>query len=151
MKKFIMILLLVVVATISYSQTKVIGKTSGNLTAGEYVYLWGSTADTLTNADTLTYTLRVRGDQTFDIKAQPYIDFVSGTATQKIYTYNSIDGTHWSAKTADSLTISGNTADAMHPTALYISDVMDVYKKIVIIQAGSGKNVPKLFIVTRKN
>lgn len=151
MKRFITLLLLCVVAMLSYSQTKVIGTTSGNLTAGEYVYLWGSSSDTLTNADTLIFTVRFRGAQTFDVNSQMKIDHVSGTAAYKLYTYNSIDGVNWSAKTSDSLTIASITTDQLYGTALNFSDVITVYKKFQLIQSGTAKTVPKLYFVTRSN
>lgn len=140
------------VAMIGFTQTNVPGvATNGGLTAGQFVSIWGTTADTLINADTLTYTMRIKGDQTFDIKSQVYIDFVSGTAAYKVYTYNSIDGVNWSAKTADSLTITAINADQLYGTALSFTDVMDTYKKIQIIQSGTAVTVPKQYFVTRKN
>jgi len=152
MKKFLAILTLIFVAFIGDAQTNVRnGETTGGLTAGQFVYIWGSTADTLENADTLTYTLRIKGDQTFDIKSQVYINHVSGTAAYKVYTYNSIDGVNWGAKTADSLTIASITADGLNATALSFTDVMDTYKKIVLIQSGTAVTIPKQYFVTRKN
>lgn len=155
MKKLIAILALMVVAIISYSQPKLpdVVKPAADavLTAGQYVYLGGTSADTLTNGDTLTYTLRIFGGQTFDVRAQVYIDHISGTAAYKVYTYNSMDGTNWSAKTGDSLTITGITADQMYPTVMNFSDVMWPYKKIQVIQTGTAKTKPKGYIVTRNN
>lgn len=152
MKKLVVILIFFMVAMNGFSQTNVPNvSTDGGLTAGQFVSIWGTSADTLTNADTINYTLRIKGDQTFDIKSQVYIDFVSGTAAYKVYTYNSMDGVNWSAKTADSLTITGITADQMYGTALSFSDVMDTYKKIQIIQSGTAVTVPKNYFVTRKN
>lgn len=152
MRKFIAILILAIAAMAGFSQTNVPSvATDGGLLAGQYVSIWGTSSDTLTNADTLTYVIRIKGDQTFDIKSQVYIDFVSGDAAYKVYTYNSIDGVNYTSKTADSLTIATITADQLYGTALSFSDVMDVYKKIEIIQAGTAKTVPKMYFVTRKN
>ncbi len=152
MKKLIAILILIVVAMVSYSQTNVSSvATDGGLTAGQFVYIWGTSADTLTDADTTDYTIRIKGDQTFDIRFQMYVDFVSGTAAYKVYSYNSMDGVNWSAKTSDSLTITGITADQMYGTALSYGDVMDTYKKIQIIQSGTAVTKPKGYLVTRKN
>lgn len=152
MKKLLAILTLIFVAFIGVAQTNVSNvETTGGLTAGQFVYIWGSTADTLENADTLTYTLRIKGDQTFDIKSQVYINHVSGTAAYKVYTYNSIDGINWGEKTADSLTIASITADGLNATALSFTDVMDTYKKIVLIQSGTAVTIPKQYFVTRKN
>ena len=147
-----MILTFAIIAMAGFSQTNVASvATNGGLTAGQFVSIWGTSADTLTNADTINYTLRIKGDQTFDIKSQVYIDFVSGTAAYKVYTYNSIDGVNWTAKTADSLTITTINADQLYGTALSFTDVMDTYKRIQIIQSGTAVTVPKNYFVTRKN
>lgn len=152
MKKLISLLILALVAFAGFSQKQVPNIAyDGGLTAGQYVYIWGTSADTLTDADTLEYVLRLKGDQTFDVKSQVYIDRVSGTAAYKVYTYNSIDGVNWGSKTADSLTITGIASDQLYGTALSFSDVMDIYKKIVIIQSGTAVTVPKQYFVTRKN
>lgn len=153
MKKLVTLLILVFVAFTGFSQTNVSSvSTDGYLTAGKYVSIWGSTSDTLTNADTLTYVIRIKGEQTFDINSQVYIDWVSGEAAYKVYTYNSIDGVNYSAKTADSLTITGVTADAMNATVLSFTDEMNVYKKIQLIQSGAAAvTVPKQYFVTRNN
>lgn len=152
MKKFITILILAMVAMAGFSQTNVASVgTDGGLTVGKYVSIWGESTDTLTNADTLTYVFRIKGEDAFDIKTQVYIDFVSGTAAYKVYTYNSIDGVNWTAKTGDSLTITAITADQLYGTALTYSDVMDTYKKIQIIQSGTAVTKPTQYFVTRKN
>ena len=80
-----------------------------------------------------------QGAQTFDIKSQLYVDHVSGTADSlKVYTYNSIDGVNWGAKTADSLTYCKcPRRQGLQATGLTFSDVIDVYKKFVIIQYGT--------------
>lgn len=152
MKRFVTLLVFFMVAMIGFAQTDVPSvATDGGLTVGKFVSIWGTSADTLTNADTINYTLRIKGDQTFDIKSQVYIDFVSGTAAYKVYTYNSMDGVNWTAKTADSLTITAITADQLYGNALSFTDVMDTYKKIQIIQSGTAVTVPKQYFVTRKN
>ena len=153
MKKFLMILTFAIIAMAGFSQKDVpsVATDGVGLTAGKFVSIWGTSADTLINADTLTYTLRIKGDQTFDIKSQVYIDFVSGEAAYKVYTYNSMDGVNWTAKTADSLTITAITADQLYGTALSFTDVMDTYKRIQIIQSGTAVTVPKQYFVTRKN
>ena len=139
-------------ATIGMAQTRMSEKSKdGTFEAGQWAYLWGTSADTLTNADTLTYVARIKGAQTFDIKSQLYVDHVSGTAALKVYTYNSIDGVNWGAKTADSLTIASVTADGLQAAGLTFSDVIDVYKKFVIIQSGTAATVPKLIYVSREN
>jgi hypothetical protein len=152
MKKFMTMLIFMLVASMGFSQTPVPAVTSnGYLTPGEYVYIWGTTADTLKNADTLTYVMRIKGDQTFGIKAQVYAKYKSGTAAYKVYTYNSFDGVNYTAKTVDSLTVTGITGSELYGTALSFAATMDVYKKFVLIQSGTAKTVPKLIFLTRKN
>ena len=152
MKKVLILIIFAMVAMVGYSQTNYPSiATNGSLTAGQFVYIWGGAADSLKNGDTLTYVLRIKGDQTFDVKAQMKIDWISGTAAYKVYTYNSIDGVNYTAKTADSLTIASITEDQLYGTALSFSDVMDTYKKVQVIQTGTAKTFPKLIFVTRKN
>lgn len=152
MKKFLVNLILLVAVISGFSQTNVKNvATDGGLVAGQFASIWGTSSDTLKNGDTLNYVLRIKGDQTFDIRMQVYIDFVSGNAGYKVYTYNSIDGVNYTSKTADSLTIETITADQMHGTALNFADVMETYKKIQIIQAGTAVTIPKVYFVTRKN
>ena len=152
MKNLFVVFILLCMASIGMAQTRMAEKPkNGTFEAGQWAYLWGTSADTLTNADTLIYVARIKGAQTFDIKSQLYVDHVSGTAALKVYTYNSIDGVNWGAKTADSLTIASVIADGLQATGLTFSDVMDVYKKFVIIQSGTAKTVPKLTYVCREN
>lgn len=152
MKNLFVVFILLCMSTIGMAQTRMTEKPKdGTLESNQWVYLWGTSADTLTNADTLTYVARIKGAQTFDIKSQLYVDHVSGTAALKVYTYNSIDGVNWGAKTADSLTIASVTADGLQATGLTFSDVMDIYKKFVIIQSGTAKTIPKAILNTREN
>ena len=153
MKNLFVVFILLCMASIGMAQPPRMSEKfkDGTFEAGQWAYLWGTSADTLTNGDTLTYVARIKGAQTFDIKSQLYVDHVSGTAALKVYTYNSIDGVNWGAKTADSLTIASVTGDGLQATGLTFSDVIDVYKKFVIIQTGTAKTVPKLIYVSREN
>lgn len=153
MKKLISILLLIMVAMIGYSQKNVPSvATDGVLTAGQYVYIFGSAADTLKNADTLEYVFRIKGDQTFDIKTQLYNNHVSGTANLKVKTYKSIDGVNYVVTaTADSITSASVTGDGLDSEELTFSDVMFTYLKVIIWQSGTAVTVPKMYFVTRKN
>lgn len=153
MKNLFVVFILLCMSSIGMSQTRMTEQPkNGTFEAGQWAYLWGTSADTLTNGDTLIYVARIKGAQTFDIKSQLYVDHVSGTADSlKVYTYNSIDGVNWGAKTADSLTIASVIGDGLQATGLTFSDVIDVYKKFVIIQYGTAKTVPKLIYVSREN
>ena len=152
MKNLFVVFILLCMSSIGLAQPLMPEQSKdGIIEAGKWAYFGGTSADTLTNADTLTCVARIKGLKTTDIKSQLYVDHVSGTAALKVYTYNSIDGVNWGAKTADSLTIASVTADGLQATGLTFSDVIDVYKKFVIIQSGTAKTVPKLIYVSREN
>lgn len=153
MKKFLAILVFVIVAMTGYSQTNMASvATDGYITAGQYVNIWGAAADTLKNGDTLVYVARVKGDQTFDIESQLYVDWKSGTSALKLKTYKSIDGVNYIVTAAaDSITGSAITADYLDTEKLTFSDVMFPYLKVQIIQTGTAKVIPKFIFVTRKN
>lgn len=153
MKKLIFLLSLIVVATISIAQTRVAEITpDGYITKPAYVYAWGTTADTLTDADTLTYVFRIKGDRTQDFKAQIYNDFVSGTATGKLKSYKSIDGITWVVTaSADSITVASVTADILDSEELSYGDYLSPYLKFIYIQAGTGVNVPRVYIYSKEN
>lgn len=153
MKKLILLLSLIIVAMISIAQTRVPEVTSdGYIGSPSYVYLWGSTADTLTNADTLEYVVRVKGSHMQDFNVQIYNDFVSGTATGKLKSYRSIDGiTYVVTAAADSITVAAVTADILDSEVLNYDNFLYPYLKFIYIQAGTGVNIPKLYIINREN
>jgi hypothetical protein len=138
---------------VSIAQTRVTEVApNGYLVGASYVYLGGTTSDTLTDADTLTYVLRIKGDQTMDIKAQIYNDFVSGTATGKLKSYKSIDGiTYVVTADADSITVASITADILDSEELTYSDALFPYVKFIYIQAGTGVNIPRIYIYGKVN
>lgn len=153
MKKLILFSILFAIAFISTAQTKAPRvATDGSLEGSAYVYIGGTSADTLTNADTLVYTMRVTSDATQDYLFRLYNDFVSGTAGGKLKTYKSINGTTWEVTAAaDSITVSGLTADALDSEAITVSDFLYPYLKVVYTQSGTAKTVPKVYIYTKKN
>lgn len=153
MKKYIVLISLVFVAFIGLAQTNVASvATDGSLTAGQYVSIWGTPNDTLTDGDTLVRVLRIKGDQTFDIKTQLYVNHVSGTASLKLKTYKSIDGVNYVVTAdADSITGASVTGDGLDSEELTFSDVMFPYLKVVLIQTGTAVTVPKQYFITRKN
>jgi opacity protein-like surface antigen len=150
MKKFI-ILIVALVGMMSATAQKNVPTQSadGVLTAGSYVYLWGTSADTLTNADTLSYTYRVKGEEAFNINCQLYNDRVSGTASGSLVSYTSIDGINFVA--SDTITVSSISADALDSEVISYAGVMHPYIKFVYIQSGTAVCVPKLYFITRKN
>ena len=123
--------------------------TNGALTFGKYVSIWGTTADTLKNAASKTFTFRVKGEETFNINCQLYSDYVSGTAGGKLKAYTSIDGVNFVVK--DSITVTSLTADALNPTVISMTSTMSPYLKLIYTQSGTAVTVPKLYFVTRKN
>ena len=153
MKNFMLFLSLIVVAMISVAQTRVTEVTpDGYIGQPAYVNIWGTSADTLTNADTLTYVIRVKGDWTQDFNVQIYNDFVSGTATGKLKSYRSIDGVNYTiTSAADSITVAAVTADILDSEVLNFADFNYPYLKFIYIQAATGVNVPKLYIYSKKN
>ena len=145
-----MVALIGMVSANLYAQKEVTSvATNGSLTSGKYVSIWGTSADTLKNADTLTYTMRVKGQEVFNIKTQLYNDHVSGTASGKLYSYSSIDGVNYTL--GDSITVSSITADALDSEVITFSNIMQPYIKFVYIQSGTAVCVPKLIFITRKN
>lgn len=153
MKKYFIILMLAFVAFAGIAQNAVPNVASnGVITKEAYVSLWGSTADTLTNADTISYILRVRGTNEFDIKAQLYLDYVSGTAAGKLKTYKSIDGVNWVVTAeADSITATSVTADILDTEELTFSDYLSPYLKFIYIQSDTAVTVPKIYIYAKLN
>ena len=153
MKKYLGLLLLVCLAVLGMSQTRMAEVTpNGYLNGSSYVYVWGTSADTLTDVDTLTYVFRVKGNVTTDIKAQLYLDFVSGTAGGKLKSYKSIDGVNYVVTAAaDSITTSSVTADILDTEELSYADALFPYLKFIYIQSGTAVTVPKLIIYAKEN
>ena len=118
-----------------------------------YKYIWGTTSDTLTNADTLNFVFRVktRSDgkvKNFTIKL--YSDFVSGTAGGTLVGYNSIDGVIYQAN-GDTITVSSLTADAMDAEVISLSDYLYPYYKLIYLQSGTAVTIPKVYVYSKKN
>lgn len=150
MKKFLLLMVtLIGMMSVTAQKNVVAPAANGTLTSGQYVYLWGTTADTLTNADTLSYTYRVKGEEAFNINCQLYNDRVSGTASGTLISYTSIDGINFVA--SDTITVSSISADALDTEVISYTGVMHPYIKFVYIQSGTAVCVPKLYFVTRKN
>jgi len=151
MKKIIVFLSMLIVAIFATAQTKVTEVTpDGYLESGRYVYIWGSSADTLSNADTLNYSFRVKGEQVFDIKIGLYSDFVSGSAGGTLVGYGSLDGANYFSL-GDTITVSSLTADGFDSETLDYSDFMWPYLKLIYLQSGTAVTIPKVYAITRKN
>jgi hypothetical protein len=124
--------------------------TDGAISGPAYVYLFGSSTDTCTNVDTVTFTLRVKGDVQQDFSQQLYIDHVSGTAGGVLTAYASIDGVAYDS-TLGTITVSGVTADAMDTEVLHFDSYLFPYVKYQFISSGTAVTVPKLFLYTKEN
>lgn len=153
MKKLLVLVFMLAFVIASQAQTKVPEVTAnGSINEASYVYLGGKTTDTLANVDTFTYILRVKGMQTMDIKAQIYLDHVSGTAGGKLKSYKSINGLTWVVTApGDSITTASVTADVLDSEELTYADYMGPYIKFIYIQSGTAVTVPRIYIYAKPN
>ena len=151
MRKLILLISILFVGLVAFGQSKPTEVTpDGYIFEPAYQYIWGSSADTLTSADTISFVYRIKGVKTLDINAQLYVDFVAGNPTDTLFSYYSIDGVNYSPD--DTLAMSP-TADGMESTVLSFSDFMFPYLKFEIRQAtgSEDKVVPKLYIYAKEN
>lgn len=123
---------------------------NGWVTEAQHQYIWGSTADTLTNADTLTYVWRVKGARVFDINIKLYSDHVSGTAGGTLIGYKSINGVNYEAS-GDTITIASLSADAMDSETIDLDDFAWPYFKLIYLQTGTAVTVPKVYLYAKEN
>lgn len=154
MKKFIVLLITgLMFSIVSVAQTTPTAVTpDAYITGADYEYIWGTTADTLTDADTLEFVYRIKGTITQDFWIKLYNDFVSGSAGGKLKTYKSMDGVNYEVTAAaDSLTVTALEADAMNAGSISLSDFNAPYLKFIYIQSGTAVTVPKLYIYTKFN
>jgi len=122
----------------------------GYITQPTYQYVFGTTADTITNAASTSFVWRVKGNETQDFSVQLYLDFVSGSASGTAILYRSIDGVNYGA-VGDTITATSVTADAMQTDVITISDFNYPYLKAIYTQTGTAVMVPKLFLYTKRN
>lgn len=76
---------------------------------GNYASFLG-VLDTLTNADTTTYTVSIQGVKT-QLAIQANVLKISGTVNAKMYIYASVDGTNYSTAAIDSIVCSDASAN----------------------------------------
>lgn len=149
MKRLLFLISLMVMFVAVNAQTKVNEVApDGYITGPAYIYIWGSTADTLSNADTLNYVFRIRGEQTQDFNIKLYSDHVSGEAGGTLKAYNSIDGINYTV--FDTITVTSLTADAMDLEVISIDNYLYPYLKLIYIQSGTAVTIPKVFVYTKK-
>lgn len=92
MKKILAILALASLMVLSINaQTAVV--TGATVTCPNYLYIGGTSSDTLYASDTLTWVLRVKGDWVQKMQLKLNITKVTGTVSDTVYFYGSFDGT----------------------------------------------------------
>jgi len=151
MKKLFLILIMSVFVLVANAQITPTAVTpDGYVSAPTSKYIWGTTADTLTNADTLNFVFRVKGNWTQDFTIKLYSDFVSGTAGGTLTAYSSPDGVNYAALDT-AITVTSLTGDAMDAETIGIDDFMYPYLKFIYLQTGTAVTIPKVYVYSKKN
>lgn len=125
--------------------------TDGAINGASYVYLFGTDEDTLTNADTLIWVVRVKGNYAQDFNIKLYTDWVSGTAGGGLQVSHSIDGITYTSDVGDTITSSSVTGDIMDTETINKSAFLYPYLKFTFLQTGTAVTVPKVYIYTKPN
>lgn len=134
------------------AQTKVTEVTpDGYITGPAYVYVFGSTSDTLTNATADTVVLRVKGNYSQDFNIKAYVDHVSGTAGGTLILNHSIDGSNWEVSVGDTITLTGVTGDLLDSEVINKQKYLYPYMRFIWTQSGTAVTVPKAYIYTKLN
>ena len=121
----------------------------GYISNASYVNVFGRTVDTLTNADTLSFVLRVKGNYLQDYNIKASVDHVSGTAGGALIVYHSMDGVNYANGVGDTITISGVTSDVMDTEVINKVKFLYPYMKLYWLQTGTAVTVPKVWIYTK--
>lgn len=151
MRKIIGILIISVWAMVSFAQTKPTEVSPNDyMRNATYEYVWGTSLDTLTNADTLAFVYRVMGVNTMDINVGLYSDFVSGAAGGTLIGYYSYDGVNYFSL-GDTITVSSLTADAFDSEQLDYADYNYPYLKLIYLQTGTAVTIPRAYIYAKFN
>lgn len=151
MKKLIMFMFIAFLGFAVNAQTAVTEVTPDSYIGGPaYEYIFGTTSDTIEDADNTSHVIRIKGNYTQDYTIKLYNDWVSGTAGGTLVTYSSIDGVNYET-TEDTITIASVTADAMDSETITLSDYNSPYLKATYTQTGTAVTIPKVFIYTKKN
>jgi len=150
MKRLLFLITILMGSVMLYAQTKPTEVSPDARISQEYYrYIWGTTADTLTNADTLNFVFRVKGTQTQDFNVKLYSDWVSGTAGGTLVAYSSPDGANYAP--IDTITVSSLTADAMDAEVINLDDYLYPYLKFIYLQTGTAVTVPRVYVYSKKN
>lgn len=153
MKKLTIILIAVLGIAINLqAQTKVTEVApNGYITDPAYVYVFGSTSDTLTNTDADTVVLRIKGNYSQDFNIKAYVDHVSGTAGGTLILNYSINGLNWEVSVGDTITLSSVTSDILDSEVINKQKFLYPYMRLIWTQSGTAVTVPKVFIYTKLN
>jgi hypothetical protein len=122
---------------------------NGYLSNASYVYFFGTTSDTLTNADTLTSVVRVKGNYAQDFNIKAYVDHVSGTAGGTLIVSHSMDGVTYNSVAGDTITLSSVTGDLMDTEVINKVKFLYPYMKLYWLQTGTAVTVPRVWIYTK--
>jgi hypothetical protein len=151
MRKLLFLLILVVsVFLVNAQTTPEPVAPDGYISGPYYKQLWGTTADTMTNADTLSFVYRITGEQTQDFTIKLYSDHVSGTAGGTLVSYHSIDGNSFES-TGDTITVASLTGDGMDSEVISLNDFNYPYLKLYFLQTGTAVTVPRTYVYSKKN
>lgn len=151
MKKIIGLLIFVVWTIASMAQTAPTEVTPDDyLSKPTYEYVWGTTSDTLTNADTLNFVYRIKGNESPDIVIKLYSDFVSGTAGGTLKAYSSPDGVNY-AVLDTFITVTSLTADGLDAETISVTDYMYPYLKLIYLQSGTAVTIPRAYVYAKYN
>lgn len=149
MKKLIGLLIIMVWGFVAFSQTAPTEVTpDAYITNVTYQYLYGSSSDTLSNADTLNFVYRIRTVNELDINIGLYSDWVSGTAGGTLIGYYSMDGVNY-VSLGDTITVASLEADAFDSEQLDYLDFNYPYLKLTYLQSGTAVTVPKIYLMAR--
>lgn len=151
MKKLILFFSIIMFAFVSMAQTNPTSvSVDATISNAYYKYVWGTTSDTLTNADTLNFVFRIKGDEVMNMNMKLYSDFVSGSAGGTLKAYSSIDGVNY-ALLDTSITVTALEADAMDAETITISNYNYPYLKLIYLQSGTAVTIPKVYVYAKYN
>lgn len=119
------------------------------LSDASYVYVFGTTSDTLTNATADTVVIRIKGNYLQDFNIKAYVDHVSGTAGGTLILNHSMDGVNYAASVGDTITLSGVTADVMDTEVINKVKYLYPYMRLIWTQTGTAVTVPRVYIYTK--
>ena len=151
MRILLLIMLIATLGVVVNAQTKPTSVApDAYILDADYEYVWGTSSDTLTYADTLSFVYRIKGSVTQDIGLDLYVDFVSGSAGGSLVTYRSPDGVNY-VSTTDTIKVTSLEADALNSTRINLADYNSPYLKLYYLQTGTAVTIPRVYVYTKRN